>query len=427
VSYAFPKPGLTEHLHNISATIGAVHFMVAASKIWCKAMACDASICGEAFLDDVRITTMGAAVAAPLPPDEVANITWPPTATSPTVPSDSSTDDPPSSAGQTAGIVVGVAVLLVLVVGALLHIKQSDDRIPAPIAIPNPAFDAGNVLADQALYAVPMEGAEGAEAVDYMVAVNRNPEYHYAPPLNPPRFGEDGGNLDLMYEDADADADRQGNTGGGGGVPVKDADGYVLDETAAPSVVYASYISSTEAGVGNYEVVDGAVEQAQQTNAVATGGAAAPLAPTAPTAVQRCPNCRAKVQVCTCRLRRGTQDMANKPQAQCVQSTSQGPCQELAVGKSPRCREHTCEHSKCRGAKSSKAKFCKKHQGKQKKNLEPGGGGMVGGGAGAGADEFIPAAYDAGPASNAARAYAAPFEDGSVAVYGEAEHDQSLA
>jgi hypothetical protein len=108
VSYAFPKPGLTEHLHNISATIGAVHFMVEASKMWCKATACDASICGEAFLDDVRITTMGAP--------------------------DSSTDDPPSSVGLTVGIVVGVVVLLLLIVVAFCRKPSPPPQQHAPEA-----------------------------------------------------------------------------------------------------------------------------------------------------------------------------------------------------------------------------------------------------------------------------------------------------
>jgi hypothetical protein len=78
--------------------------------------------------------------------------------------------------------------------------------------------------------------------------------------------------------------------------------------------------------------------------------------------IQRCPKCKAKVQVCTCNVRRSTGDMARvQQQAKCVQATSQGPCQQLAAGKSSRCADHTCQHSKCHGAKSSQAKHCKKH------------------------------------------------------------------
>ena len=91
--------------------------------------------------------------------------------------------------------------------------------------------------------------------------------------------------------------------------------------------------------------------------------AALPSAPaSAPTAVQRCPKCKAKVQQCMCNVRRNSVDMARvQQQAKCVQATSQGPCQQLASGKSPRCADHTCQHSKCHGAKSSQAKHCKKH------------------------------------------------------------------
>jgi hypothetical protein len=98
----------------------------------------------------------------------------------------------------------------------------------------------------------------------YEVAVERNPEYHYAPPLNPPRFGEGGG------------ADNPDTLNYAETAPEKDADGYVLDETAAPSAVYATYISSTEAGVGNYEIVDGGTaEQAAQAQGGGEGGGAA--------------------------------------------------------------------------------------------------------------------------------------------------------
>jgi hypothetical protein len=76
--------------------------------------------------------------------------------------------------------------------------------------------------------------------------------------------------------------------------------------------------------------------------------------------IQRCPKCKAKVQVCMCNVRWSTGDMV-RVLAKCVQTTSQGPCQQLAAGKSSRCADHTCQHSKCHGAKSSQAKYCKKH------------------------------------------------------------------
>jgi hypothetical protein len=98
---------------------------------------------------------------------------------------------------------------------------------------------------------------------EYLEAVNRNPEYNYSPPLNPPRLGEEA-NYAEPDEEAPAvdtttatiagsrqsrvreDLDPDGYITDGSAPPAKDADGYVLDETNPP-VVYAEYISSTPA------------------------------------------------------------------------------------------------------------------------------------------------------------------------------------
>jgi hypothetical protein len=84
---------------------------------------------------------------------------------------------------------------------------------------------------------------------------------NYAPPLNPPRFGEGEGegegygegedDTNLNYAEVNEPADQAGN----GSAPAKDAEGYVVDDTALPSEVYASYAPSTEAEVGNYDDV----------------------------------------------------------------------------------------------------------------------------------------------------------------------------
>jgi hypothetical protein len=102
------------------------------------------------------------------------------------------------------------------------------------------------------------------------------------------------------------------------------------------------------------------------------GSAAAVPSASAPTAVQRCPKCKAKVQQCMCNVRRSTGDMARvQQQVKCVQSTSQGPCQQLAAGKSSRCADHTCQQNQCLTAKSSKDRFCEKHAKQQQKKQQP--------------------------------------------------------
>jgi hypothetical protein len=354
-------------------------------------------------------------------------------------------------------IVLAVILLIVGIILGTCYYRNHKQRLlqhvidagPAAAAFPNPGFNGGAANNNQpVLYAVPMEEgavAGGVDAADYLVAVNRNPLYHYAPPLAPPPWGGGDENPNnLEYADADAPAD-QSRAAGNAGLLAKDADGYVLDETIAPpSAEYSTYISSTEAGVGNYEVLDAAATgQAPEGSralpsardidktsphdaevANTTTAAAAAAVGTAATAVQRCPHCKVKVQVCTCRVRRGTQDMANKqPQAKCVQSTSQGPCQQLSVGKSPRCVDHTCQHSKCHAGKSSKARYCKKH-GKQQQKPAPG--------AGVGADTFVLAVYDqndAHPAraGNGAAAYVPTLSVYGEAAYAPATSDQSLA
>ena len=153
-----------------------------------------------------------------------------------------------------------------------------------------------------------------------------------------------------------------------------------------------------------------------------------------------------KVQQCMCNVRRNTKNMAK--QSKCVQKTSTGACSKSAVGKSTRCNDHTCQHAGCPTGKSSKVRFCNKHEGKKQSNLlnqktstvqmnpafmqqsaGAGGGGVGGGGAGGagGAAAFIPATYDLGEVSNSSVTYATPFERSNDAVYAEAEQGQSLA
>ena len=94
---------------------------------------------------------------------------------------------------------------------------------------PNPAYN-------QRTGTPPTTAAKTGGAGEYAVAVTRNPEYQYAPPLNPPRGGSGKGNSNQDYAEVAA---------------ALDVDGYVLDETAAaPSIVYASYAPSTEVAGG---------------------------------------------------------------------------------------------------------------------------------------------------------------------------------
>lgn len=134
---------------------------------------------------------------------------------------------------------------------------------PAGVVTLNRTFDAKQTQ----IYAVPMEVAEGATPVDYLVPVTRNPEYYYAPPLNPPRLLAGGRRLD--YAEAAPAVDNDGyvidQTDAPSAVyakyaeavPATDANGYVIDQTAAPSAVYAKYASSTVLGVGGCEKLDG--------------------------------------------------------------------------------------------------------------------------------------------------------------------------
>eukprot|EP00729_Bicosta_minor_P003256 gene3256-543_t len=170
------------------------------------------------------------------------------------------------------GVVVIVLLILVFIAIAVGIVVWNAKRNhgngirmqhPAGVVTLNRTFDAKQTQ----IYAVPMEVAEGATPVDYLVPVTRNPEYYYAPPLNPPRLLAGGRRLD--YAEAAPAVDNDGyvidQTDAPSAVyakyaeavPATDANGYVIDQTAAPSAVYAKYASSTVLGVGGCEKLDG--------------------------------------------------------------------------------------------------------------------------------------------------------------------------
>jgi hypothetical protein len=276
-----------------------------------------------------------------------------------------------SKKNRAAVTVLGILTLLAIIIGAVVwkiqRNREEERRIPhlaaAPAVVPNRAFDGVvEVMPNQVQYAIPMEVAAGADPADYLVPVGRNPEYHYAPPLNPPRWeeGEGGGNLE--YADADAPADRAGNTRGG--PPPRDAEGYVVDDTAPP-VVYASYVSSTEAGVGTYEMVAGHGAAPFVGNASLDDAdgyridASNPLGEGAVTGT-------VDTSVCTAAEVEGRQRPSTKKT--CTRSApTGGTCSNKALpgGSGLFCKSHTCPE--CGAGKSSSEFGCPAHLSRPRK------------------------------------------------------------
>jgi hypothetical protein len=175
----------------------------------------------------------------------------------------------------------------------------------------------------------------------------------HAPPLNPARFGEGGGeNANNTPEYAEA-------------APAKDAEGYVLDESAAPSVVYATYVSSTEAGVGDYEVVDG----------TATGGDGyeRPVAEYVPGNDNAAVYDQAEDEPAPAAARAAREATAaaaaggRAPKQQCARSAPTGDmCQKNALpGGGLFCVQHACPE--CGAGKSSSAPGCPAHMTRPRK------------------------------------------------------------